>query len=129
MKREILFRGKRVDRDEWVEGHYWYYDYQDGNKDYFIKWYDKDYDQYHDARVHPETVGQYTGLTDKNGNKIYEGDITETPAGQIATVDYSENHYQGFICNEVSTDWHWNLNILTVEVIGNIFENPEVLKK
>ena len=67
MEREILFRGKRIDNGEWVEGNYIFEDFdrvgihQIGT---IIQCF-----------VIPETVGQFTGLTDKNGVKIFEGDI------------------------------------------------------
>lgn len=67
MEREILFRGKRIDNGEWVEGNYIFEDFdrvgihQIGT---IIQCF-----------VIPETVGQFTGLLDKNGNKIFEGDI------------------------------------------------------
>ena len=127
--RAIKFRGKRVDNDEWVYGDV-LHDFEGELAYGILNWVNEliePENNYYEPKevmhqVIPETVGQFTGLLDKNGNEIYEGDLVETLAGQIATVDYSEDHYQGFICNEISTNWFWNLKALRIEVIGNIHD-------
>lgn len=118
--RTIKFRGKRVDNGEWVTG--------------FVL-FDKDQREAVIAKltdtesvceyVNPATVGQFTGLTDKNGKEIYEGDVVEFDAGGVCEVSYCVGGgFAGFELSPAFTDE----NILTdVEVIGNIHDNPELL--
>ena len=136
--REIIFRGKRKDNGEWVEGYYVclngkehriYSDYAETDcGDYYPDCYS----------VIPETVGAYTGLTDKNGKKIFEGDIVKreltlyhsekkrTRETQIGVVTYSDidcGFYLEKACN-LRKPWDGD----TLEIIGNIHDNPELLK-
>ena len=154
--RDILFRGKRTDDGEWVEG-------------YLFKIWDKSYILWgttngvpNMTEVIPETVGQYTGLTDKNGTKIYEGDIVNILDYQSGIVtkecgafgivikpfidwDYLDSEIETitgcrnrpYFCrndNFISL-WElmWNYNqeensCYVVEVIGNIHDNPDLIK-
>ena len=139
--REILFRGKRKDNGEWVEG---YYVNINSDLHYIYTGYaETDVDSiYPDCFiVIPETVGQYTGLCDKNENMIFEGDIVQfddnhyevrrecdTPGGYWAETGYILDHigWNDYIRFTDTID-EYN-NEICVEVIGNIHDNPELLK-
>lgn len=127
--REILFRGKRTDNGEWV-----YWDVfgrivcDDGKTFNFVMfeglqyWYIKDVI----PLLIPETVGQYTGRTDKNGVKIFDGDIV-----------FGENYlFPCYDARKITVYWHddysgFRMNIFNasdIAVVGNIHDNPELLE-
>lgn len=152
--REILFRGKRKDNGEWVEGS-------------LISFTGSQFTAIFSSpsfscTVDPSTVGQYTGLTDKNGTKIFEGDIVQYNTledfdcqsvvrfGKYeqdgSSGEYAKRNCIGFFVeveNFTCPDWCENeperfpeylaqQNILEIaskcEVIGNIYDNPELLE-
>lgn len=127
MNRKILFRGKRADNGDWVEGNYLEVDTLRGCMSLIMgKNYDEEEKCITDhALVIPETVGQYTGLTDKNGRKIFEGDIVRRKE-RLFTVKYSteQARFLAFRPNGL----HDPIAVKYCEVIGNIHDNPELLK-
>lgn len=142
--REILFRGKRLDNGEWVYGDLVHVE----NKSYISYYYESPLStfineliEYVDMsmvgvapfiEVDLTTIGQYTGLTDKNGKKIFEGDIVVVPlSGKPAKgiVEYFKTDICGFA---VITQPQYSNYVLqknyAYEVIGNIHDNPELLE-
>lgn len=127
---EILFRGKRLDNGEWEIGYF----LNAGTP--FILPADKFLNDI--VSVDPATVGQCTGLTDKNGVKIFEGDILQTKYGRLCSVDWFEsNSAQCFDLRPIDDAENllkkapdkWDLWCSeNLEVIGNIHDNPELLK-
>lgn len=138
MNRKILFRGKRVDNGDWVEGNYLEVYTLRGCVPLIMgKNYDEEEKCITDhALVIPSTVGQYTGLTDKNGRKIFEGDVVRktclTPS--INKVEYDDTQgafitVHGDFYDLLRAYTTPNSNIVELlEVIGNIHDNPELLK-
>lgn len=119
--REILFRGKQIDIGEWVEG-----DLQHAPSGAMAISACNDF-----SMVDPETVGQYTGLTDRNGRKIFEGDIVMIPyskkPGLPAEVHYSHVDAGFYIRRHGYTGISLEDSRRWCEVIGNIFDNPELI--
>lgn len=126
--REILFRGKRRDNGEWIIGHYLVAD----SIPYilpercFLNGI---------VEVDPSTVCQYTGLTDKNGTKIFEGDVVQVPFWRSAQSGLVMNGIVEFQKAAFSIAWEYQDYgkdfagyIHDVGVIGNIHDNPELLK-
>ena len=141
--REILFRAKKKDTKWWVEG---YYAIESNHacfaselkrthfifKDEFMDWGIGGLVEY---EVIPETVGQYTGLTDKNGKKIFEDDIVKVTDdnGEMNVCSCGIGYvlfYDGvwYIADEVNDGLYDVSKIYYIEVIGNIHDNPELLK-
>ncbi|MBQ8248064.1 MAG: hypothetical protein IJZ42_13130 [Lachnospiraceae bacterium] len=116
--REILFRGKRIDNGGWIKGSLW-------NHLGAIKILSAGNVVGHD--VDPKTVGQFTGLTDKNGTKIFEGDIVKGAWDTIFQVVY-DDCYLGFRAKEEDgmhncIDYY---GLDRIEVVGNIHDSPEL---
>ncbi len=141
---ERLHRGKRKDNGEWVEGeNILIVKTENGKRAYIAQTGTQtaifESEEHSDvfvatpafSRVIPETVGQYTGLTDKNGKKIFEGDIVKGNE-EIFTEDIIFTVVFDEYCRYmiVSSYGHYLLarNHKDVEVIGNIHDNPELLK-
>lgn len=158
MEREILFRGKRVDNGECVYGHFCEFPCDDG-KDIpsILRIEDKENERI--IMQHPiisETVGRFTGLTDRNGVRIFEGDIlqrnnnpkdiVQVVFGKFPVIDMETesevDEVIGWYCDVIPTDalsrtrpfclpmplTDYYINRCNSEVIGNIHDNPEMLK-
>lgn len=130
--REILFRGKQINNGEWFIGDLYRQTDYFGNKQTII-FENKGAACCKRSFVDPETVCQYTGLTDKNGNKIFEGDIVNVP--YFTKPNMLVAFIEGAFCfankeGEYVADIHYihHAGIECAEVIGNIFNNPELLE-
>lgn len=130
--REILFRAKRVDNGEWVQG---LLPYANEIRVFTThKWNDegeeREYATTEDLRVIPETVGQFTGLTDKNGKKIFEGDALKARHNdypylvsyEMCGLKIEDKWGNGIKMTQEAINW------LEVEIVGNIHDNPEFLE-
>lgn len=133
--REIIFRGKQDD-GEWICGGAVHQTDFYGDK--VDRWYiidgteTNDYDIGEPIRVIPETIGQYTGLTDKNGKKIFEGDIVRIVYidDTIYLVEWNDDEAAfKVVNNDCARSFVLNLWGRDVEVIGNIHDNPELMEQ
>ena len=132
--REILFRGKRTINGDWVYG-----DFVRGNERKSLRdsifVYDSETQSFNDYEINPSTLGQYTGLTDKNGKRIFDGDVAKVLQGKDKDIAYVGFENGAFMLYPKTgniyerTLWEYWYNDWDVEVIGNITDNPELLKK
>ena len=140
--REILFRGKRKNTGEWIEGNYVYAPEGEGtyeDEQHFILMIPKHGGVGMDHEVIPETVGQWTGLTDRHGTKIFDGDVVHNGfANAIVKLGrhsipccgccYTWHDSVGFYLDfgeYIGSDEH---TFDDLEVMGNIHDNPELLE-
>lgn len=132
--REILFKAKRIDNGEWVEGYYQKKNDFLGKRhlilhaDNYVKW--------ECVEIDPETLCQFTGLCDKNGNRIWENDILmahlDESYPEDVTYETVEWNVAGWVTREASsTDRQYldKFDLEHYEVVGNIFDNPELLQE
>ena len=125
--REILFRGKILGLTDWSYGYY-----AKSGENHFVLLDTDNEDNY--SIVDPETVGQYTGVRDKNGKRIFEGDIIEVdriydtpqPRPRRFTVEWEES--SGFFPLTIWDGGDYFINTNYCKVIGNIHDNPELLE-
>ena len=153
--REILFRGKRLDNGEWAEGYLYEHepalvgivsenDVPEPSKWFIARTGFADWNMPRPVEfleIDPSTVGQYTGLNDKNGKRIWEGDVVsqiwydyeeprDTSFGEVVYCEYDcsfsvmddEKDEIVPLCSCAAYVWE-------VEVIGNITDDPELLEK
>ena len=120
MNNRYICKAKRKDNGEWVEGFYscdiW------GDETEYILYDEQEFE------VIPETVGQCTGRTDKNGKLIFEGDICKHRSNYsgnivISVVTYTDGHFLALVCENSGFELSEKL-----EVIGNIHDNRELLE-
>lgn len=156
MNHEVLFRGKSVETNEWVYGSYILEKY--GNTPYICYFEYGTFVNIKQVEVIPETVGEFTGMTDKNGIKIFEGDIVKTQPFYDRPYSVTRKgkqflgvvnlHIHKFKGNEIFPEQKynsfWQVDIIedtkkynhyswsrfwNCEVVGNKFDNPELIKE
>ena len=133
--REILFRGKSKESGEWIEGNLIHRTefYGDPIDDYHILRVGEFHSDYYESEeVHPETIGQFTGLTDENGKKVFEGDVL-SQRNKVRVVKFEMSC--GSCCTQVigfGASGEKTIDFIQLtepfEIIGNIHDNPELLK-
>lgn len=132
--REIVFRGKRLDNGQWIYG--------DLRQFSGRSWGICDRELRRTLRVDPATVGEFTGVAGKNGVKVFEGDIVSIPFEEdrdpweldcpcylSAEVFFSEEHHGWCVrfLDGCDDEWLWEYDECELEVIGNIYDNPELV--
>lgn len=136
--REILFRGKRIDNGKWVNGYYRHHKSKVTSEEISQILVDDGFG-FHWMQIIPATVGQYTGLKDKKGKKIFEGDIVEGRCHsawrhdlQRCEVAYGRDGFEARHYVNCGDEWrYFTYRVLfskDVVVIGNIHDNPELLE-
>ena len=136
MEDRYLFKAKQIANGEWVEG----YLYGIWEKRYILWGMTNDVPNM--IEVDPTTICQCTGLKDKNGNLIWENDVVKATVRQNSLCqsssysDFYQISYQEKYCyfylkkknNNLLFDGNWSYYLKSIEVIGNIFDNPELLE-
>lgn len=142
--RPIKFRGKRVDNSEWVTGYYIRNEHMGIIKHIIVTDWAQVYANSY--KVRPETVGQFTGLHDRNGKEIYEGDVLQgtvekqsMPGDNILMSEEIKvrcrarwSRYEAmfyFYCRQLNRAISVIDEFFDLEVIGNIYDNPDLTQK
>ena len=123
--REVLFRGKRTDNGEWItDSETWI---RDGDGIWLSD------ENLNVVQVFPDTIGQFTGLTDKNGVRIFEGDIVRYDVNyHDMVISYDVENWGGWLYEDMDDNMQaysiYEFCLKDIAVVGNIHDNPDILK-